>query len=249
MVFSKPLTILNLISITFFVHAQYENLIFGHKCFGQIEFLKEEGYAENLKAVLTHFTTVTHIAGNAIVIHGRKESNQTVSGLAKCWGLFISPRHRTSCKRCIRKARQQARRRCPHKSGAIIWAKDCFLKYSRIEFLGISDTSNQIHVISTELVDALNLFNSNVHQLLIELCLKAPHTPQLFAHENLQLEKAGDSILYGATQCTMDLLSIECEKCLHLTMNDFLKASYGRKAGFAYNGSCHIRFKLYSVTH
>lgn len=45
------------------------------------------------------------------------------------------------------------RKRCPLSHGAIIWMVGCLLKYSDINFFGISDTSNRLYGVNPKLVD------------------------------------------------------------------------------------------------
>lgn len=216
MFFLNALVFLCFLSFNFFVHAQLENVFLGHDCFGPIDFPEEEVYVQ----------ISTHWEGFLLAIVGRRRDNQTVYELTQCWGSNSSPHQHTSCRRCIEGANQEVRSLCAHQSGAIIWYTQCFLKYLNKDFLCVSDTDSGIFVLNSKLVNAPLLFSQHVHQLLIELRLEAPKVKHFFAHGNFHLPCTRNLVIYGAAQCTKDLSSIECKKCLDVAITDFPNNSF-----------------------
>ncbi|CAL9004032.1 unnamed protein product, partial [Prunus brigantina] len=51
--------------------------------------------------------------------------------------------------------------------------------------------------------------------------------------------------LFGIVECTRNLSSTECKKCLHVAVIELIDRGYQMKGGCAIYGSCYIRFELY----
>ncbi|KAJ8627897.1 hypothetical protein MRB53_021204 [Persea americana] len=115
-------------------------------------------------------------------------------------------------KTCINGATSEICRLCPYSEQAIIWYDHCLLSYSDVKIFGQIDTSNKVYLLNVKSVDDPKTFNQQVGELLSGLSWEASHSPLMFAKGEVEL---GDSKkLYGLTQCTRDLSSIDCKKCL-----------------------------------
>ncbi|KAJ0097419.1 hypothetical protein Patl1_27483 [Pistacia atlantica] len=51
--------------------------------------------------------------------------------------------------------------------------------------------------------------------------------------------------LYGLAQCTPDIVSSDCNKCLDDCVSEISESSYGKEGGRVYKPSCNIRFEIY----
>lgn len=85
-------------------------------------------------------------------IQSIKEQNTYVYGLAQCWRSIWKDKWYT-CQGCISKASQELPKCCSLSHGAIILIMGCLVKYSDINFFGISDTYNGFYVVSTNFND------------------------------------------------------------------------------------------------
>ncbi|KAJ9686748.1 hypothetical protein PVL29_015547 [Vitis rotundifolia] len=141
----------------------------------------------------------------------------------------------TNCKTCVTKATKELRNCCPYNKGAIIWYDNCLFKYSNVKFFGEIDNKNKFYMYNVQSVDDPISFNVKTKELLSSLSNKAYGSPVLFATGELVLEESMK--LYGLAQCTRDLSSLDCKKCLD--------GARGRVVG----GSCNVRYELYSFVN
>ncbi|KAI5356021.1 hypothetical protein L3X38_008916 [Prunus dulcis] len=61
----------------------------------------------------------------------------------------------------------------------------------------------------------------------------------------LHLGKSKKDSIHSVSQCTGDLSSIDCKKCLDVAMSELLYQMHEMSGARAYYGSCYIRFELY----
>ncbi|KAG6741428.1 hypothetical protein POTOM_054666 [Populus tomentosa] len=118
----------------------------------------------------------------------------------------------TDCKTCVVEASSEIRKRCPYNKAAIIWYDNCLLKYSNNGFFGQIDTGNKFYMWNVHVVSEPAPFNKKTKELLSQLANTAQATPKLFATGERELGKS--TKLYGLVQCTGDLSSAVCKKCL-----------------------------------
>ncbi|KAG6742565.1 hypothetical protein POTOM_053437 [Populus tomentosa] len=129
-------------------------------------------------------------------------------GLALCRGDVST----SDCKTCVVEASSEIRKRCPYNKAAIIWYDNCLLKYSNNGFFGQIDTGNKFYMWNVHVVSEPAPFNEKTKELLSQLANEAQATPKLFATGERELGKS--TKLYGLVQCTGDLSSAVCKKCL-----------------------------------
>ncbi|OVA13147.1 Gnk2-homologous domain [Macleaya cordata] len=87
---------------------------------------------------------------------------------------------------------------------AIIWYDKCLFKYSNEKFFEMRDTENREQK-------------------------KAHVSAVLFATGEMEME--GSEKLYGLVQCTRDLSSSECKKCLEDAVNEIPSCCDGKRGG------------------
>jgi len=78
---------------------------------------------------------------------------------------------------------------------------------------------------------------------LTQLANKAKATPKLYATGGMEL---GESTkLYGLVQCTRDLSSAVCKKCLDGIIGELPSCCDGKEGGRVVSGSCNFRYEIY----
>lgn len=90
-------------------------------------------------------------------------------------------------------------------------------------------------------------FNYKTKGLLSELAGKASSNPKLYATGEMELEKSVK--LYGLTQCTRDLSSGDCKKCLDDAINELPNCCDGKEGGRVVGGSCNFRYEIYPLVN
>jgi hypothetical protein len=187
------------------------------------------------RADFTHHQVPSTGFGLGSTGQGQNQAN----GLALCRGDVSS----TNCKTCVVDAGKELRERCPHKKGAIIWYDNCLLKYSNIDFFGEIDNRNKFYMWNVQGVKNPTSFNGKVKDLLGSLSNKAYARTKFYATGNLKL--GSSSKLYGLAQCTRDLSSLDCKKCLDTAISELPNCCDGKRGGRVVGGSCNVRYELY----
>ncbi|KAJ6366435.1 hypothetical protein OIU77_002922 [Salix suchowensis] len=160
-------------------------------------------------------------------------------GLALCRGdASIS-----DCKTCVVEAGGEIRKLCPYNKAAIIWYDNCLLKYSNDGFFGQIDNRNKFYMWNVNAVSEPVTFNGKTKELLTQLANKVRATPKLYATGEMKL---GESTkLYGLVQCTRDLSSAVCKKCLDGIISELPSCCDGKEGGRVVSGSCNFRYEIY----
>ncbi|KAJ6991302.1 hypothetical protein D5086_015438 [Populus alba] len=137
----------------------------------------------------------------------------------------------------------EIRKRCPYNKAAIIWYDNCLFKYSNKEFFGQIDNGNKFYMRNVKVVSEPVTFNGKTKELLTQLANKVQATPKLYKTGEMEL---GESTkLYGLVQCTRDLSSAVCKKCLDGIIGELPSCCDGKEGGRVVSGSCNFRYEIY----
>ncbi|KAK6919433.1 Gnk2-homologous domain [Dillenia turbinata] len=206
-------------------------------CFSQENYTSNSPYSTNLNDLLDVLSSQTPPTGYGQGSVG--QGSDRVNGLALCRGDVKS----LDCKSCVTEARKEILNRCPYYKGAIIWYDYCLLKYSNVKFFGQIDNSNKFYLYNVQSVNDPATFNENVKELLTSLTNKAYVSSMLFSTGEAKL---GNSVtLYGLVQCTRDLSSSDCKKCLDGAIGELPNCCDGKEGGRVVGGSCNFRYEIY----
>ncbi|XP_050279015.1 cysteine-rich repeat secretory protein 38-like isoform X12 [Quercus robur] len=208
-----------------------------HFCFSQENYTANSPYGTNLNGLFKLLSTKVPSKGFGLSSTGQGRAQ--ANGLALCRG-DVS---KTNCKTCVIDAGKELGDRCPYKKGAIIWYDNCLLKYSNINFFGEIDNKNKFYMWNVEDVENPTSFNPKVKDLLSRLSNKAYANPKFYATGDLKLDSS--SKLYGLAQCTRDLSSLDCKKCLDTAISELPNCCDGKRGGRVVGGSCNVRYELY----
>ena len=86
-------------------------------------------------------------------------------------------------------------------------------------------------------------FNQKTKELLSNLADQAFTDTKMYATGEVELEESKK--LYGLTQCTKDLSSSDCKKCLDDGISRLPNCCDGKEGGRVVSGSCNIRYEIY----
>ena len=167
------------------------------------------------------------------------QNSDQVNGLALCRGDVSN----TDCKSCITESSSEIRKRCPDNKAAIIWYDYCLLKYSNADFFGQVDYQNMFYMWNVKDVSDPSSFNQKTKELLSNLADQAFTDTKMYATGEVELEESKK--LFGLTQCTRDLSSSDCKKCLDDGISRLPNCCDGKEGGRVVSGSCNIRYEIY----
>ncbi|XP_052310394.1 cysteine-rich repeat secretory protein 38 isoform X2 [Populus trichocarpa] len=160
-------------------------------------------------------------------------------GLVLCRGDVSSP----DCSACVADATREIRKRCPYGKSGFIAYDNCLLKYSNKDFFGQIDSQNKIYLYNVRNVSNPVVFNQKTKDLLTQLANKAYIARKMYAAGELGL--GGSKKLYGMAQCTRDLSSADCKKCLDGAISELQGFAGGKEGGRVTGGSCTVRYEIY----
>ncbi|XP_031269427.1 cysteine-rich receptor-like protein kinase 8 [Pistacia vera] len=167
----------------------------------------------------------------------------------KVYGLFLcrGDLNSTACHDCVISAIRDVTKHCPIKKEAVIWYDECHLRYSNQPFFSLVAEDSSISMPSPENVtepEKADDLVAVVLRLMSEAARKAAYSPNKFAgvkRGNLRINQT----LYGLVQCTQDLSSGDCSRCLEEVNAEFSECCRGKKGGRVFTPSCSARFEFY----
>jgi hypothetical protein len=208
-----------------------------HFCSSSANFTTNDPYDSNLGKLLGNLYYRTPPQGFALGSVGR--DRYKTYGLALCRGDVKA----TDCRTCVNEATREIHKRCPYNKGAIIWYDNCLLKYVNTDFFGKIDNQNKFYLWNWRDVSEPTTFNQKTRELLSLLAKEASATPKLYAVGEAELEESRK--LYGLAQCTRDLSTRNCFKCLDGIIGELPRCCDGKEGGRVVGGSCNIRYEIY----
>jgi hypothetical protein len=212
-----------------------------HICSNSENFTAYSPYESNLKTLINSLIYKTPSTGFGIGSVGLVQSqNQQAYGLALCRGDVST----SECKTCVYDATKEIQSRCPYNKGAIIWYDNCMFKYLDNDFIGKIDNTNKFSLLNVQSVNDPIKFNNMTKDLLSLLANEASMDKKLYASGDLKIGKS--ERIYGLAQCTRDLSSLDCKKCLDDAISELPNCCDGKKGGRIVSGSCNIQYEVYS---
>ncbi|XP_028760906.1 cysteine-rich receptor-like protein kinase 10 [Neltuma alba] len=172
-------------------------------------------------------------------------SDTTVYGLFMCRGdvpLGL-------CHECVSKGIEVLNSACPSSKEAIIWYDMCMLRYSNRSFFSTQDTQ-PIHTEAggDMLRNQTDGFNRLLAATLSALVKTISNSPPVGA-KNFATKKGVSpselTPLYTLAQCTPNLSSQDCQKCLQDAQEHMTSCCLGKRGGNVMSPSCNLRFELY----
>ncbi|XP_038714512.1 cysteine-rich repeat secretory protein 38-like [Tripterygium wilfordii] len=203
----------------------------------QNNFSSHSPYETNLNNLMAYLYHQTPSKGFGL---GKLGQNQDKAyGLALCRGDVSTP----DCKTCVAEASSEIRKRCANNKGGVIWYDNCMLKYMDKEFFGQIDNQYKFYMWNTNNVSDPIVFNKNVKALLGKLGMEAASSSKLYSVGEMEMK--GSEKLYGLAQCTRDLTSVDCKKCIDGVIGELPSCCDGKKGGRVVGGSCNVRYEIY----
>ncbi|MED6113180.1 hypothetical protein PIB30_068484 [Stylosanthes scabra] len=199
------------------------------------------GYKTNLNNILSWLSSdaATSKGYNHTVIG--TATSDAVYGLYNCRGDVTG----TFCQFCVSTAASDILRRCPNKSSAVIWYDYCILRYSNHDFF---DNLTMTPIWSTP--GTKNATNSTQEiqkgETYIQSLIKNATSENNLLYALGEFNPGGSlGKRYGLVQCTMDLTSEQCRKCLN-GMLDQVPKCCAAKVGYQVGSpSCLIKYDDY----
>ncbi|PON88176.1 Cysteine rich receptor like kinase [Trema orientale] len=188
-------------------------------------------------------TLLDTLSSKAVLNNFHNESSNGLYGLFLCRGDVSS----NACQNCVVNASQEVRSQCSSNKTAIIWFDHCMVRYSSTNFFGQEQILPKLFMWNIEGNTTSGQDNPDIDalSLMYTLIREASNSNTMFKAEELGENGKGSQSRYGLVQCTRDINSSQCSRCLGLLMEDIRKCCQGRKGWRILAPSCILRYEYY----
>ncbi|XP_038690287.1 cysteine-rich receptor-like protein kinase 10 [Tripterygium wilfordii] len=206
-----------------------------HTCPNTTTFDPNSTYQSNLKILLSS------LASNSTSNDGfhnttTGQTPDTVYGLFLCRGDGSTD----VCQDCVNFATQDVVQRCPVEKVAVIWYDECLLRYSNRTFFNSGNEGPVLTLYNTQNATNQTGFSDLVRSTMSGLATQASSSARKFATGAASVSSF--NALYTLAQCTQDLSSSNCQRCLQASIGNLVVGSIGSQT---LGGSCNVRFETY----
>ncbi|KAJ4912952.1 Cysteine-rich receptor-like protein kinase 10 [Raphanus sativus] len=207
-------------------------------CPNTTTYTRNSTYFTNLRTLLSSLSSSpnsSYSTGFQNATSGRAPDR--VTGLFLCRG-DVSP---AVCRSCVAFAVNDTLTRCPNEREVTLYYDECMLRYSNGNILSTLNTNGGIILFNTQNVTSNQIgFRDLVLSTMNQAAAAASSSPRRFAVGKGNF--TAFQTLYGLVQCTPDLTSQECLRCLNQIVNQLPMDKIG---GRLIVPSCSSRYELY----
>ncbi|XP_038718687.1 cysteine-rich receptor-like protein kinase 10 [Tripterygium wilfordii] len=224
-----------LFSLGFPITSKADPFYLYHDCPNTTTFTPNSTYQSNFNLLLSS------LASNSTNTDGFHTSTvgqtpDTVYGLFLCRG-DLSP---DVCQNCVTFATQDIVQKCPVEKLAFIWYDECLLRYSNQSFFNTVNEGSMFRMYNTQNATNQTSFNERVRATMNDLAAQAANGTKKFAIAETNFSSL--DVLYTLAQCTQDLSSNLCNRCLQVAIGNLVPGSIG---GRTLSPTCLVRYETY----
>ncbi|XP_060675529.1 cysteine-rich receptor-like protein kinase 10 [Ziziphus jujuba] len=149
----------------------------------------------------------------------------------------------TICHGCVLASIEFARQNCSVEKEMIVWYDEWMLRYSNQSFRSTMSVYPYFYMWNVENATEMDKFKQEVEKTMNEFASKAARSGKKFMVHEANI--SGFDTIYSLVQCTQDLSSDDCTKCLQNATSRFPSLLDGKRGGRVCLPSCNIRYELY----
>ena len=213
----------------------------GYNCPNKTTFAPNSTYKSDLNSLLSSLSSNATSRKFHTATAAQNHSVVSSYGAFLCRG-DISIDH---CQKCVSSSVTMVLKSCPVEKVAVIWYGGCTLRYSNRSFFGTMDLQPTLYLANPENVTDQSRF---YEQVMITMKAAAEEAakggPDLkYATKVANLTRF--QTLYCMVQCTPDLSSSDCSRCLEVSIENITECCDGKIGGRIARPSCNIRYEVY----
>ncbi|KAB2025854.1 hypothetical protein ES319_D06G177500v1 [Gossypium barbadense] len=197
-------------------------------------------YAANINHLFSYLSTNATEHDGFFNTNAEQEPNM-VYGLFLCCGDV----HPENCRDCINLAAAVAPQLCPNRTWAIIWYEECMLRYSNQSIFSSMAEKPRVDLWhDTNYAPEPERFNRLVGTVMKEIASRASYAT--LGAKKFATKEATFTVfqtLYSLAQCTPDISSEDCYRCLQDAVRDLLIHTNGNTSGFGLHPSLFNKTK------
>ncbi|KAJ1376485.1 Serine-threonine/tyrosine-protein kinase, catalytic domain [Sesbania bispinosa] len=213
-----------------------------HFCLNTTTFAPNSIYQTNLKTLLSTLSSNSNQSdGFYNTTTGQNNPNNTLYGLFLCRGDVTTQ----TCQDCVSTATKQVLQRCPNEKEAFIWYDECLLQYSDESFFSTVQERPLIPLSNSANASDQSSFMQLVGVTLRAVADEAENGENGKKFATKEANFTGSTILYTLGQCTPDLSTPDCNKCLQIAIANLPNCCNGKLGGRVLTPSCYVRYEVY----
>ncbi|KAI3959524.1 hypothetical protein MKX01_025040 [Papaver californicum] len=213
-----------------------------HFCLGS-NYTTNSTFQKNLNILLSSLSSAnTSIIRNGYYNATAGRNLDTIYGSLQCRGDISSE----DCQNCAKTAAKEiiTDERCPISKQAIIWYDVCMLRYSNQYYFNIMQDSPGVYLWNLNNVTDPDKFNPILGDLMNSLVKNATSIGSSnFATADTSFDDFRR--VYGLVQCTVDITSSSCDRCLVGAIAELPNCCDGKQGGRVIRPSCNFRYEVY----
>ena len=167
------------------------------------------------------------------------DSSNQIYSLYQCRGDV----NLTTCHTCVKATPQEIQDLCQHNKSAVIWFKDCMLRYSNEDFFGIPETYTLYWMWDNNCTESCPRVGTGAVALINELVEKASHSESMFKMDERVAPVNSSWNTYGLVQCTRDISNISCKNCLVKLLKNIEQCCQEMLQWRIMSPSCQLRYE------
>ncbi|XP_021894433.1 cysteine-rich receptor-like protein kinase 10 [Carica papaya] len=235
--FSTGLAFLFFVTFFLILTDGKEPTYLAHVCSNRTTFTTDSPYQANLNTVLSALATrASSDSGFGNVTAGQRPDS--VYGFFLCRGDVRGE----GCKDCVVFAANNSLKLCPVVKQAVLYYEQCLLRYTNRALFSIMDTSDGVYLWGSQ--DVLD--NQGRYDELVGTVMRAAVREAATSARKLATNKANytkSQTIYSLVQCTPDLSSVECNRCLMEIINQL---PTGKQSARVLTPSCTARHDFFA---
>ncbi|KAM7265976.1 hypothetical protein ACFE04_003659 [Oxalis oulophora] len=153
----------------------------------------------------------------------------------------------TECSSCVTIAANNSISECPFQYKVLSWAGDpqCFVHYANTNIFGVLQMNPRLTANETDTISWNSSgFNETWTALMDKLKNEAIAGSSELKYAAGKLNYTTTQYIYGLVQCTPDLSSYDCDKCLTQNIYDYESLYSGLVGGAIYRPNCIFQYYL-----
>ncbi|GMI77545.1 cysteine-rich RLK (RECEPTOR-like protein kinase) 10 [Hibiscus trionum] len=209
-----------------------------HDCPNTTTFSRNSTYQANRDALLSSLSS-NGTRGDGFYNTTSGRGADTVYGLFLCRGDVST----SVCQSCATFAVDDISRRCPVETTAVIWYDECLVRYSNQSIFSSVAEAPAIVLANTQNITDQDRFNQQLQATMDDAATQAANaTPGAKKFAIGEANFSTFQTLYTLAQCTPDLSTMDCDRCLQFAMGNL---PTGVRGGRLLTPSCNVRYEIY----
>ncbi|XP_052875926.1 cysteine-rich receptor-like protein kinase 10 isoform X2 [Gossypium arboreum] len=212
-----------------------------HDCPNTTTFPINSTYQANRDTLLTSLSS-NGSRGNGFYNTTAGRNPNTVYGLFLCRGDLST----SICQACVTFGSTDISQRCPVEIEAVVWYDECLLRYSDKNIFSAVAEEPAIILFNFQNISDQVRFDSQVQEVMSgtasQAANAAPGAKKFATREADANFTSSFRTLYTLAQCTPDLPTSDCDRCLRYVTGNLPR---GRQGGRVLSPSCNVRYETY----